>query len=64
MQRRTGLAYEAVLRTVNVLLGGAPNLRKVITDFEPATRRVIRAVFPHVEHQGCFFHFVRVSDFF
>lgn len=63
MQRRTTRAYEAVLRTIRVLLRGADNFQRIITDFEPATRRAFANVFPGVHRQGCFFHLIRVGVF-
>ncbi|XP_034236489.1 uncharacterized protein LOC117642414 [Thrips palmi] len=59
MQRRTTSAYEAVFRTLRILLRGGDNFRTVITDFESATRRAFANIFPHLRRQGCFFHLVR-----
>ncbi|XP_034247294.1 uncharacterized protein LOC117649035 [Thrips palmi] len=61
MQRRTTAAYEAVLRTIRLMLRGAPNLQRIITDFEQATRRAFGTVFPDVHQQGCFFHLVQTE---
>lgn len=62
MERRTIPAYEAVLRTLRILLRGANNFEKIVTDFEPAMRSAFVNMFPDAEVQGCFFHFVRVSS--
>ncbi|XP_034253510.1 uncharacterized protein LOC117652588 [Thrips palmi] len=59
MQRRTTPAYESVLRILRLILRNAPNLRRIITDFEPGMRRAWSNIFPDVHLQGCFFHFVR-----
>lgn len=61
MQRRTAAAYESVLRVFRLLLRGAPNLQRVITDFENAQRIGWLSSFDWIILQGCFFHLVRVS---
>ena len=44
-----------------LLLGQAPNLVRIITDFERGLRNACQLVFPGVTLQGCFFHLVQVS---
>ncbi|XP_052124336.1 uncharacterized protein LOC113216462 [Frankliniella occidentalis] len=59
MTRRTESAYDAVLQALHALLNGAPNVRKIVTDFEPAAQNAWEDNFPNAELQGCFFHVVR-----
>lgn len=61
MERRTTLAYEAVLRTIRLLLRGMRNVQTVVTDFEQAIKRAFANVFPDVHQQGCFFHLVNAE---
>lgn len=62
MTNRTQDAYESVLEVFRGLIGGAPNLEKVIIDFERGLKNAWESVFPGISVQGCFFHIVRVSD--
>ena len=50
-------AYDIMFKALLQKLGGQPDcLKVVVSDFEVAIFKIVRALFKNVEHKGCKFH--------
>lgn len=58
MTRKT---IEAYVDVFHFLKNKGIEIKNIMTDFEPASRRAAQEVFPDVKLWGCQFHFGQVS---
>ena len=59
MSRRQTSDYQAVFEAISRSFLTPPKLHRVILDFEAATWKALKNVFPGVELRGCSFHFTQ-----
>lgn len=60
MTRRDTKSYELILSKLKSMLPGV-NVETCMSDYEAATRKAIRIVFPKARLAGCYFHYVQVT---
>ena len=58
MSRRRKKDYVAVFRELCVILPQR-QVKRIVLDFEDATWRAVRIIFPIVQLKGCAFHFTQ-----
>lgn len=58
MERRDTASYQFLFNKIKELI---PNVtvKNIMTDFEAATRKAIRMVFPSARLSGCYFHYIQ-----
>eukprot|EP00794_Sanderia_malayensis_P009509 gene9509-biopygen7850 len=59
MSRRKAKDYKAIFRGLLRNLSRVPSVEKMVADFEKATWKAVKTVFPDVEVQGCVFHWTQ-----
>lgn len=61
MTRRDTKSYELIFNKLKSMLPGV-NVETCMSDYEAATRKAIRIVFPTARLAGCYFHYVQVNS--
>ena len=59
MSRRKKKDYQSVFRAVKEMLPSPPRVKRIMLDFEAATWKAVRRVFPKIEIKGCAFHYTQ-----
>lgn len=60
MTKRDTSSYELILTKLKSMFPSV-NVESCMSDYEAATRKAIRIVFPSARLAGCYFHYVQVS---